>query len=164
MTSSPTTGSPANPTRRRLLVLLPLAAFVALAALFYVRLGAGDSSRLPSPLIGKAVPRVDTRSKVDGSAGFGMDVRLPGMVYAVVARPSTFGATPARYDAKAARAVRGVLEVRSHETPFLLEDGQAVARLVYEPLSAKPSRFYGAGGSHYQRQGLKLSKHFRAWP
>ena len=56
MTSSPTTGSPANPTRRRLLVLLPLAAFVALAALFYVRLGAGDSSRLPSPLIGKAVP------------------------------------------------------------------------------------------------------------
>ena len=57
---------------------------------------------------------------------------------------------------------RGVLEVRSHETPFLLEDGQAVARLVYEPLSAKPSRFYGAGGSHYQRQGLRLSKHFAA--
>jgi dCTP deaminase len=55
---------------------------------------------------------------------------------------------------------RGVLEVRSHETPFLLEDGQAVARLVYEPLSAKPSRLYGAGGSHYQRQGLRLSKHF----
>ena len=58
---------------------------------------------------------------------------------------------------------RGVLEVRSHETPFLLEDGQTVARLVFEPLSERPARLYGADGSHYQRQGLKLSKHFRAW-
>ncbi|MFC3071122.1 2'-deoxycytidine 5'-triphosphate deaminase [Phenylobacterium soli] len=58
---------------------------------------------------------------------------------------------------------RGVLEVRSHETPFILEDGQTVARLVYEPLTARPARLYGDLGSHYQRQGLKLSKHFRAW-
>jgi dCTP deaminase len=58
---------------------------------------------------------------------------------------------------------RGVLEVRSRETPFLLEDGQTVARLVFEPLTATPARLYGAGGSHYQRQGLKLSKHFRPW-
>ena len=58
---------------------------------------------------------------------------------------------------------RGVLEVRSRETPFLLEDGQTVARLVFEPLTAPPTRLYGAGGSHYQRQGLRLSKHFQAW-
>ena len=58
---------------------------------------------------------------------------------------------------------RGVLEVRSHETPFILEDGQTVARLVYEPLTDRPARLYGDLGSHYQRQGLKLSKHFRAW-
>ena len=58
---------------------------------------------------------------------------------------------------------KAVLEVRSHETPFLLEDGQTVARLVYEPLTERPSRLYGFDGSHYQRQGLKLSKHFRAW-
>ena len=61
------------------------------------------------------------------------------------------------------RGSRAVLEVRSHETPFLLEDGQTVARLVYEPLTERPSRLYGFNGSHYQSQGLKLSKHFRAW-
>ena len=36
------------------------------------------------------------------------------------------------------RRSRGVLEVRSHETPFLLEDGQTVARLVYQPLTERP--------------------------
>ena len=58
---------------------------------------------------------------------------------------------------------RGVLEVRSRETPFLLEDGQTVAKLVFEPLTAPAARPYGHDGSHYQRQGLKLSKHFKAW-
>ncbi|HYZ25514.1 MAG TPA: 2'-deoxycytidine 5'-triphosphate deaminase [Geminicoccaceae bacterium] len=57
---------------------------------------------------------------------------------------------------------RAVLEVRSHEVPFMLEDGQRVGRLVYERLIAKPDRLYGAGiGSSYQRQGLTLSKHFK---
>ena len=63
----------------------------------------------------------------------------------------------------AATGSRAVLEVRSREAPFLLEDGQPVARLVFEPLTARPSRAYGEGGSHYQRQGLQLSKHFRPW-
>ena len=58
---------------------------------------------------------------------------------------------------------RGVLEVRSRETPFLLEDGQTVAALVFEPLTAPALRPYGHDGSHYQRQGLKLSKHFKVW-
>ncbi|MCV0414230.1 MAG: 2'-deoxycytidine 5'-triphosphate deaminase [Brevundimonas sp.] len=58
---------------------------------------------------------------------------------------------------------KGVLEVRTHDTPFLLEHGQIVARLVYEPLTERPSRLYGESGSHYQSQGLKLSKHFRPW-
>jgi dCTP deaminase len=57
---------------------------------------------------------------------------------------------------------RAVLEVRSHEVPFVLEDGQRVGRLVYERLIARPDRLYGeALGSSYQRQGLSLSKHFR---
>jgi len=59
---------------------------------------------------------------------------------------------------------RAVLEVRSHEVPFILEDGQIIGRLVYETLTETPEEVYGAGiGSNYQRQGLKLSKHFRAF-
>ncbi|WP_347313343.1 2'-deoxycytidine 5'-triphosphate deaminase [Defluviimonas sp. SAOS-178_SWC] len=58
---------------------------------------------------------------------------------------------------------RGVLEVRCHEAPFVLEHGQVVGRLVYERMAARPDRMYGAGiASNYQGQGLKLSKHFRA--
>jgi dCTP deaminase len=56
---------------------------------------------------------------------------------------------------------RGVLEVRSHEVPFILEDGQIIGRLVYEPLTETPDKVYGEVGSHYQKQGLKLSKHFK---
>jgi dCTP deaminase len=63
----------------------------------------------------------------------------------------------------ASAGAKGVLEVRSHETPFLLEDGQTVARLVFEPLTERPARLYGQDGSHYQGQGLKLSKHFKPW-
>ena len=57
---------------------------------------------------------------------------------------------------------RAVLEVRSYEVPFLLEDGQVVARLMYERLMDTPDRVYGADiGSSYQRQGLRLSKQFK---
>ena len=57
---------------------------------------------------------------------------------------------------------RGVLEVRCHEAPFVLEHGQVVGRLVYERMSGPPETLYGAGiASNYQGQGLKLSKHFR---
>ena len=58
---------------------------------------------------------------------------------------------------------RAVLEVRSHEVPFILEHGQIVGRLIYENMLEMPETLYGAGlGSNYQAQGLKLSKHFRA--
>lgn len=58
---------------------------------------------------------------------------------------------------------RGVLEVRCHEAPFVLEHGQVVGRLVYEQMAEVPEQLYGAGiASNYQGQGLKLSKHFRA--
>jgi dCTP deaminase len=59
-------------------------------------------------------------------------------------------------------SARAVLEVRSRDVPFLLEDGQPVGRLVYEKLAGPPDALYGADAtSSYQHQGLKLSKHFR---
>jgi dCTP deaminase len=57
---------------------------------------------------------------------------------------------------------RGVLEVRCHEAPFVLEHGQIVGRLVYEHMKERPETLYGAGlSSNYQGQGLKLAKQFR---
>jgi dCTP deaminase len=59
-------------------------------------------------------------------------------------------------------SARAVLEVRSRDVPFLLEDRQPVGRLVYEKLADKADELYGATAvSNYQGQGLKLSKHFR---
>ncbi|MHA7857620.1 MAG: 2'-deoxycytidine 5'-triphosphate deaminase [Henriciella sp.] len=55
---------------------------------------------------------------------------------------------------------RAVLEVRSRDVPFVLEHGQPVAKLVYEPMAANPNALYGGKTSNYQGQGLKLSKHF----
>ncbi|MDE9450620.1 2'-deoxycytidine 5'-triphosphate deaminase [Aliiroseovarius sp. Z3] len=66
------------------------------------------------------------------------------------------------YDAAGGSGSRGVLEVRCHEAPFVLEHGQVVGRLVYERMSEVPEVLYGADiKSNYQGQGLKLSKHFR---
>lgn len=56
----------------------------------------------------------------------------------------------------------GVLEVRSHEVPFLLEHEQKVGRLVFERLSRSVERAYGGGvGSSYHAQRLALAKQFR---
>jgi len=66
------------------------------------------------------------------------------------------------YEARKPPAARAVLEVRSREVPFILEHGQIIGRLVFERLTDPPPEIYGQGiGSNYQRQGLKLSKHFR---
>lgn len=57
---------------------------------------------------------------------------------------------------------RAVLEVRPHEVPFMVEDGQLVGKLIYERMTEIPDRLYGQDlGSNYQAQGLRLSKHFR---
>jgi dCTP deaminase len=67
------------------------------------------------------------------------------------------------YDLGRTPSARAVLEVRSREVPFILEHGQTIGRLVFERLTDPPPEIYGQGiGSNYQRQGLKLSKHFRA--
>jgi dCTP deaminase len=66
------------------------------------------------------------------------------------------------YGSNDVKGTRAVLEVRSHEVPFVLEDGQRVGRLVYEKLVAEPDRIYGTAiGSSYQSQGIALSKQFK---
>ena len=73
------------------------------------------SVRLKQPsefrLIGKAVRRLDSRPKCDGSLKFGLDLDLPGMKVAVVAHPPVFGAKVKSFDDKAARGVEGVRDV-----------------------------------------------------
>ena len=58
---------------------------------------------------------------------------------------------------------KAVLEVRSHEVPFMLEHGQTIGWVRYERIAGgKPERLYGEGiGSNYQSQGLKLAKQFK---
>ena len=62
-------------------------------------------------IIGKPVKRLDTPAKVNGSATFGIDVRVPGMLYAVVQRCPVFGGKAASFDATKAKAVPGVKNV-----------------------------------------------------
>ena len=83
---------------------------------------AEDAARLPVPdkvtlkdpsqfvYIGKRFPRTDSRAKVNGSAIFTQDVRLPGMLVAVVAHPPRFGARVKSFDAARAKAIKGVVD------------------------------------------------------
>ena len=67
-------------------------------------------------LIGKPTRRLDTPSKTNGSAQFGLDVSLPGMLTAVVARPPVFGGKVAKFDASEALKVPGVKAVEQVES------------------------------------------------
>jgi len=79
-------------------------------------------------LIGHPTPRVDVPPKVNGSAQFGLDVRVPGMLYAVIARCPTFGGKPAQFDAAKAKAVPGVRDV--FEVPALAQDMHTAGGVV----------------------------------
>jgi isoquinoline 1-oxidoreductase beta subunit len=61
--------------------------------------------------IGKSLPHLDIPSKVDGTARFGIDVRVPGMLYAVIARCPVFEGKVKTFDATKAKAVPGVRQV-----------------------------------------------------
>ncbi len=67
------------------------------------------------------------------------------------------------YGEGALRGTQVVLEVRPHDVPFLIHDGQTFFKVVYDRMLEIPTQVYGATlGSSYQRQALTLSKHFKA--
>ena len=97
--------------------------------------------RLKNPsefrLVGKKVRRLDSRPKCDGSLKFGLDLDLPGMKVAVVARPPVFGAKVKSFDDKAARATEGVRDV--FEIP-VTRGGTGVAVVADKFWTAKRAR------------------------
>ena len=127
-------------------------------------------------------------SKHDSNNKSGALILIPDAFYILASKeyvsvPSNYAAEMRAYDTKVgefrahyagffdpgfglselgASKTKAVLEVRSHDVPFLIEQEQTVCRLVYEPMASIPKNLYGeAGGtSNYQSQGLKLAKHF----
>jgi isoquinoline 1-oxidoreductase beta subunit len=109
---------------------------------------AKDAARKPVPekvslknpsefrLIGKKVRRLDSRPKCDGSQKFGLDLDLPGLKTAVIARPPVFGGRVKSFDDKEARAIEGVREV--FEIPLTKGSGVAVVADRFWP--AKQAR------------------------
>lgn len=78
-------------------------------------------------LIGKPTKRLDTPEKINGKGVFGLDVKVPGMLVAVVARPSVFGGKVKSFDASRAKAVSGVRHVVE------IDRGVAVVANAYWP-------------------------------
>ena len=62
---------------------------------------------------------------------------------------------------EASEGARLVLEIRTRDVPFLLEHGQPLFRVELMRNEDRPDVLYGASGSHYQHQGLRLAKQFR---
>lgn len=87
-------------------------------------------------IIGTRVPRLDTPAKVDGSAQFGIDVTVPGMLVAVIARCPVFGGKVASFDATQATAVPGVRQVVPISTGLaVVADGYWPAKKGREALN-----------------------------
>jgi isoquinoline 1-oxidoreductase beta subunit len=110
-------------------------------------------------LIGKATRRLDTPSKVNGSAQFGLDVKIPGMLTAVVARSPVFGGKVAGFDADTARAVPGVRNVLQVPSGVaVIADGFWPAKLGRDKLEIKwdegPHANLSTAGMREQYSGL----------
>ena len=99
-----------------------------------------DKATLKNPgefrLIGKKVPRLDSRAKCDGSQKFGLDLDLPGMKIAVVAHPPVFGGRVKSLDDKEARTISGVRDVFEIQ----LVKGSGVAIVADRFWAAKQAR------------------------
>ena len=126
-----------------------------------------ENPKLKSPsefkVIGKSKPRVDAESKTNGKAVFGMDVRLPGMLYAMVAKPPLPGSKLISYDEKAARKISGVTDVvRFSDRVAVLAKNTHAAHLGQAALQAQWNSGVNAKAStlefmnHFKAEALKL--------
>jgi isoquinoline 1-oxidoreductase beta subunit len=99
-----------------------------------------DDVRLKDPkdfvLIGKSLTRTDARAKSNGAAQFTQDLKLPGMLTAVVLHPPRFGAKLKSFDAAKAKAIKGVQDVVAFSTPV----SNGVAVLAKDYWTAKKGR------------------------
>ena len=106
--------------------------------------------------IGKPMARVDIPEKVAGKAVYGLDVNVPDMLYAVIARPPAYGAKPISYDQKAAEGVKGVRT--TFPTPqgiFVCAESLYAARKGRDALQVKWDQ-----GTHPGLNNDSIEKHF----
>ena len=143
-TPPPEDAPAARPRRSRLLVLLPLVAFLALAALFYGRLFSGDPSRVPSALIGRQAPAIDLPA-LEGLTREGQPV--PGLTSAALMGEVTVLNVFASW----------CVPCRD-EHPFLVElskmPGFRLVGLNYKDDAANARRFLGRFGNPYAAVGV----------
>jgi isoquinoline 1-oxidoreductase beta subunit len=108
-------------------------------------------------LIGKRMPRVDTFSKVNGSAGFGIDVKVPGMLVATVLRCPVFGGKLAGYDDSKTKTIPGVKQVVPISSGIaVVAEGYWPAKLGLEALQVQWDE-----GEHAQLNSEKIREEFK---
>lgn len=106
--------------------------------------------------IGKEIPRVDILDKVEGRAIFGLDIKVPNMLYAVIARPPAYGAKLISYDEKAGEGIKGVHSIfKAPQGIFICAKSIDAALKAKEALKAKWDQ-----GSHPDMSTESVEKHF----
>ncbi len=140
---------PAPAARRPRLVLLPLLFFAALAALFLLRLFAGDDLRLPSALVGKEVPHFNLPS-IDGLAGH------PGLADADLRQGHvTLVNVFASWCVPCHQEHPFLLALAQDAT--LMKEGVVIVGIAYKDSSENTRRFLGADGDPFARIGADTS-------
>ncbi len=144
--SSSQTSAPSAPSRRKLALFLPLGVFALLAGLFFIRLYAGDASRLPSALIGKQAPAfvLPPLQGLDGASGLSGDDLRRGHVSVVNVFASWCAPCHVEHEWLMALA----------KDAGLAEKGVTVAGLAYKDEPANAKKFLDDGGNPYALVGL----------
>ncbi len=137
--------APSPPRGRRLLVALPLLGFVALASLFAVRLGAGDPSRVPSALVGRAVPPLDLAPLAGVTTSGLTDADLRAGHVTLV---NVFASWCVECHIE-----HGALMDLARD-PVLKAEGVTLAGIVYKDDPGNARRYLGAKGNPFARVGV----------